>query len=80
MMPAVIVAVAIALMLAAAALVVGLRLMAAVRRLTAVLNGTWKQMEPIVTELREAGEVAGLEAAQLQANIEALQSRRNGQR
>jgi predicted PurR-regulated permease PerM len=77
---AVVTVVAIAIMLLAAAFVAALRVMAAVRQLTAALNGTWQQLEPIVAELRENGEIAGLEAAQLQSNLEALRARRNGQR
>jgi predicted PurR-regulated permease PerM len=77
---AVVTVVAIAIMLIAAAFVAALRVMAAVRQLTAALNGTWQQLEPIVVELRENGEIAGLEAAQLQSNLEALRARRNGQR
>ena len=80
MAAAVVTVVAIAIMLIAAAFVAALRVMAAVRQLTAALNGTWQQLEPIVAELRENGEIVGLEAAQLQSNLEALRARRNGQR
>jgi hypothetical protein len=80
MAPVVIATVAIAIMLVAAVAVGVLRLLGAVRRLTAAADGTRKQLEPIVTELQENSEITGLESAQLQASLESLRARRNGQR
>lgn len=80
MAPVVVTLVAVVIMLLAAAVVAGLRLLTAVRQLTAALDGTWRQLEPIVNELRENGEIAGLESAQLQTSLQALGARRNGQR
>jgi predicted PurR-regulated permease PerM len=77
---AVVTVVAIAIMLLAAVFVAALRLLAAVRQLTAALNGTRQQLEPVMAELRDNSEIAGLEAAQLQSSIAALGDRRNGQR
>jgi hypothetical protein len=72
--------VAALLMLLAAIGVVIMRLVATVRQLMAALEATQQKLEPLVTELQENGEIASLEAAQLQASIEALTARRNGQR
>jgi predicted PurR-regulated permease PerM len=72
--------VAVALMLLAAIGVVIMRLAGAVRQLMAAVESTSERLKPIVTELQENGEIASLEAAQLQESIQALTSRRNGQR
>ena len=77
---AVVTVVAIVIMLIAGVFVAALRLLAAVRQLTAALNGTQQRLDPALTELRENSEIAGLEAAQLQSSIAALGDRRNGQR
>ena len=77
---AVVTVVAIVIMLIAGVFVTALRLLAAVRHLTAALNGTQGQLEPVMAELRENSEIASLEAAQLQSSIAALSARRNGQR
>ena len=77
---AVVTVVAIAIMLLAAVFVAALRLVGAVRQLTAAFSGTWQQLEPIVAELQENTEITGLETAQLQSTLEALRARRNGQR
>jgi predicted PurR-regulated permease PerM len=72
--------VAMLFMLLAAIGVVVVRLVATVRQLIAALEITRRKLEPLVTELQENGEIASLEAAQLQASLEALSTRRNGQR
>ena len=40
-------------------------------------EGTWR-LEPVVTELRDNGEITGLEAEQLQSSLQALGARRDG--
>jgi hypothetical protein len=72
--------VAVAIMLVAATFVVALRLFAAVRQLAAVLEDIRRRIEPMVTELRDNGEIAGLEAAALQSSLQAFGERRNGRR
>ena len=76
--PVVVTVLAVVIMLVAATFVVALRLVAAVRRLTAAFDGAWRRLEPMVTELQENGEVAALEAAELQSGLQALGERRNG--
>jgi predicted PurR-regulated permease PerM len=78
--PVVVTVVAVAIMLVAATFVVVLRLVATVRQLIAAVEGTWRRLEPIVTELRDNGEIAGLEAEQLQSSLKALGERRDGPR
>jgi predicted PurR-regulated permease PerM len=70
--------VAVLFMLLAAVGVAAMRLFTAVRQLMAVLDSTRQRLEPIVTELQENGEIASLEAAQLQASVQALGARRDG--
>jgi predicted PurR-regulated permease PerM len=72
--------VAVVIMLIAAVGVTVLRLMSAVRQMAAALDATRQRLEPIINELQENGEIAGLEAAQLQKSLEGLRSGRNGQR
>jgi predicted PurR-regulated permease PerM len=78
--PIVVTVVAVAIMLVAATFVVVLRLVATVRQLIAAVEGTWRRLEPIVTELRDNGEITGLEAEQLQSSLQALGERRDGPR
>jgi predicted PurR-regulated permease PerM len=78
--PVVVTVVAVAIMLVAATFVVVLRLVATVRQLIAAVEGTWRRLEPIVTELRDNGEITGLEAEQLQSSLQALGERRDGPR
>jgi predicted PurR-regulated permease PerM len=80
MSPVVVTVVAVAIMLVAATFVVVLRLVATVRQLIAAVEGTWRRLEPIVTELRDNGEITGLEAEQLQSSLQALGERRDGPR
>ena len=78
--PVVVTVVAVAIMLVAATFVVVLRLVATVRQLIAAVEGTWRRLEPIVTELRDNGEITGLEAEQLQSSLQALGERGDGPR
>ena len=80
MSPVVVTVVAVAIMLVAATFVVVLRLVATVRQLIAAVESTWRRLEPIVTELRDNGEITGLEAEQLQSSLQALGERRDGPR
>ncbi|HSK90790.1 MAG TPA: hypothetical protein VK875_05715 [Euzebyales bacterium] len=76
-MGAVVVAlVAIGFMLLAGVFVAALRLVTVVRQLIAVLEGTRDRLEPMITELRENGEIASLEVSQLQSTIASLNAPR----
>jgi predicted PurR-regulated permease PerM len=77
---AVVTVLAVVVMLLAGVTVVGLRLVAAVRQLLAALERTRDTLQPVATELKENGEIAGLEMAQLQASLEALDTRRQAKR
>lgn len=73
MMAAVVVALIAALcMLLGGVAVMAMRLIGAVRQLRAVLEGLGQRLQPMVDELREGSEVAGIEVAALQANVARL--------
>ncbi len=72
----VVVLVAAVIMLVLGVVVAGARLVAALRRLGAVVEATQQRVQPAVNELSEAGQVANLELADLQARVDDLGRRR----
>ena len=72
--------VAVVIMLIAAVGVTAWRLIASVREVAAALDATRQRLEPIITELQENGEIASLEAAELQKSIETFKAWEDGQR
>lgn len=65
--------VAVSIMLVFGAVAVGVRLVGSLRQLLAAVNDTQRLVQPAIVELGEAGQVASLELAQLQAGIANLQ-------
>lgn len=66
--------VAVAVMLVLGVVVAVVRLLGAVRQLRSAVLSAQRWLEPAITELGEAGQVASLELAQLQTSIEDLRS------
>jgi len=72
----VILVVAIAIMLLLAVVVAVLRLLTAVRGLRSAVDSSQQWLQPVLTELSEAGQVTSLELAQLQASVADLTAQR----
>ncbi|HSJ43496.1 MAG TPA: hypothetical protein VK923_02290 [Euzebyales bacterium] len=72
----VVLVVAVAIMLLAAVVVGVLRLLTAVGDLRLAVDNTQRWLQPVLDELNEAGQVASLELAQLQASVADLTAQR----
>ncbi|HEX6254471.1 MAG TPA: hypothetical protein VFZ70_01545 [Euzebyales bacterium] len=68
--------VAVAVVLVFAVAVAVMRLVTALRRFGDAVQSTQRWLEPVLAELNEGGQVASLEAAQLQASIADLRGTR----